>query len=177
MHELLVAQFAAHGAEDAHATGFTVHVNDNGRVLVEASVGAVCATGLPAGVDDDCFDNVALPDGTTENGVLDSGDDGITDSRVAARRTIEHTDGQNLLDLRIVGGLQLRPLLDYLLLAPAVEPVLSGVLLPAGLVERVLSYCISDPDNSANAPQAGIMMLFARAIDVGIVHPRHATLQ
>ncbi len=52
-----------------------------------------------------------------------------------------------------------------------------GALLPASLAERALNCCASDSDNSANAPQTGVMMLLARTIDVGTVHPRHATLQ
>ncbi len=52
-----------------------------------------------------------------------------------------------------------------------------GALLPASLAERALNCCASDSDNSANAPQTGVMMLLARTIDAGTVHPRHATLQ
>src|SRR6478672_10309152 len=38
-HELLVAQLAAHGAEDARAAGFTVGLEDHCGVLVELDVG------------------------------------------------------------------------------------------------------------------------------------------
>src|SRR3978361_837937 len=41
LHELLVAQLAAHGAEDAGATGLTVLAEDDRGVLVELDVGPV----------------------------------------------------------------------------------------------------------------------------------------
>src|SRR3954466_1398913 len=53
LHELLVAQLAAHGAEDAGAARVPVVAEDDGGVLVEADVRAVGTAALLDGADDD----------------------------------------------------------------------------------------------------------------------------
>src|SRR5699024_2129279 len=62
LHEALVAQLAADGAEDARSARLAVGLEDHRRVLVEADVGAVGAPTLLGRADDDRLDDVALLD-------------------------------------------------------------------------------------------------------------------
>src|SRR5690606_38608807 len=112
-HELLVAQLAAHGAEDAGSARLAVSLEDDGGVLVEADVGTVGATTLLGSAHDDGLDDVALLDVAAGDGVLDGGDDDVTDTGVAPAGASEHTDAQDLLGTGVVGDLQSRLLLDH----------------------------------------------------------------
>src|ERR1700710_1272173 len=118
LHELLVAQLAAHGTEDARATGFPVGPEDHCCVLVEADVGTVGTTALLDGAHDHGLDDVALLDVATRDRVLDGGDDDVTDAGVAPTGAAEHTDAQDLLGTRVVGDLESRLLLDHLSCSP-----------------------------------------------------------
>src|SRR3954447_21475679 len=71
LHELLVAQLAAHRAEDAGAARVTVVAEDDRRVLVEADVGAVRTPALLHRAHDDRLDDVALLDVPAGDRVLD----------------------------------------------------------------------------------------------------------
>jgi len=114
LHELLVAQLAAHGAEDARATGLAVVLEDHRGVLVELDVRAVHAPALLAGAHDDRLDDVALLDVAARDGVLDGGDDDVTDTGVATAGPAEHTDAEDLLRTRVVGDPKSRLLLNHL---------------------------------------------------------------
>src|SRR6478736_7526974 len=86
LHELLVAQLAAHRAEDARATGLPVVLEDHGGVLVELDVRTVgTARGLDR-ADDDGLDHIALLDVSARDRVLDGRDDRVTEACVAALR-------------------------------------------------------------------------------------------
>src|SRR3954454_5320735 len=113
LHELLVTQLATHRAEDAGTPGVAVGAQDDSCVLVEADVRAVGATALLDGPDDDGLDDVALLDVAAGDRVLDGGDDDVADAGVAAARTSEHADAQDLLGTRVVGDSQPRLLLDH----------------------------------------------------------------
>ena len=113
LHELLLAQLAAHGAEDAGAARLAVVLEDDGGVLVEADVGAVGTAALLDGAHDDGLDDVALLDVATGDRVLDGGDDDVADAGVAPTRATEHTDAQDLLGTGVVGDLESRLLLDH----------------------------------------------------------------
>src|SRR5690554_2443977 len=113
LHELLLAQLAAHRAEDARATRLAVVLEDHGGVLVELDVRAVRAAALLAGTHDDRLDDVALLDVAPGDGVLDGGDDDVADSRVAAPRATENTDAKDLLGTGVVGDAKPRLLLDH----------------------------------------------------------------
>src|SRR5690606_39984879 len=99
-HEPLVTQLAAHGAEDARATGLAVVLEDHGCVLVELDVRAIRAAALLAGAHDDRLDDVALLDVAAGDGVLDGGDDRVADAGIATSRAAEHADAQDLLGSR-----------------------------------------------------------------------------
>src|ERR1700712_433832 len=113
LHELLLAQLAADRAEDAGATRIVVGLDDHGRVLVELDVATVGAAALLDGADDDGFDDVALLDVSTGDGVLDGRHDDIADARVAPLRTTEHPDAQDFLGTRVIGDLHTRFLLNH----------------------------------------------------------------
>src|SRR3954471_1169210 len=70
LHEPLVAQLAADGAEDARAARPTVLPQDHRGVLVELDVGPVGAPAFLGGADDDRPDDVALLHTATGDGVL-----------------------------------------------------------------------------------------------------------
>src|SRR5699024_6676027 len=97
LHELLVAQLAAHRAEDAGAPGVTVVLEDDRGVLVETDVGTVGTPTFLAGAHDDRLHDVALLDVAAGDRVLDGGHDGVPDARVAATGATEHADAQDLL--------------------------------------------------------------------------------
>src|SRR3954452_4349707 len=103
LHELLVAQLATDGPEDAGPARVAVVAQDDGRVLVEADVRAVGAAALLDGADDDGLDHVALLDVAAGDRVLDGGDDDVADAGVATARAAEHADAENLLGTRVVG--------------------------------------------------------------------------
>src|SRR5690606_28533663 len=113
LHEALVTQLAAHGAEDAGAARLAVGLEDDRCVLVEADVGAVDATDFLGRADDDRLDDVALLDVATGDGVLDGRHDGVADAGVTATGATENTDAENLLGTRVVGDLQSRLLLNH----------------------------------------------------------------
>src|SRR4029078_4130748 len=109
----LVAQLAAHGAEDAGAARLAVLPEDHRGVLLELDVGPVGPAALLAGAHDDRLDDIALLDVAAGDGVLDRGHDGVTDTGVAPARATEDTDAQNLLGAGVVGDLETALLLDH----------------------------------------------------------------
>lgn len=60
LHEVLRAQFAGDGAEDAGALGIAIRSDDHDGVAVEAQVAAVGAANRGLGADDDRFRDFAL---------------------------------------------------------------------------------------------------------------------
>src|SRR5215207_7780679 len=52
LHELPLAQFARHGAEDARSLGLLLVVDEDGRVLVEPDVASVLAPDFLDGTDE-----------------------------------------------------------------------------------------------------------------------------
>src|SRR5262249_25121326 len=113
LHESLLTQFAADRAEDAGTTGVVVRLDDHRRVLVELDVAAIGEPALLDGADHDCLDAVTPLDVAAGNGVLDGGDDDVTDAGVTSRRAAEHPDAQDLLGAGVVGDLQPRFLLNH----------------------------------------------------------------
>src|SRR3954453_10428809 len=114
LHELLVAQLATDGPEDAGPAGIAVVAQDDGRVLVEPDVRAVGAAALLDGPDDDRLDDVALLDVAARDRVLDGGDDDVTEAGVPTAGATEHADGEQLLGAGVVGDLEAGFLLDHL---------------------------------------------------------------
>src|SRR4051812_38134921 len=97
LHEPLVAQLAAHGAEDARAARLAVLAQDHRGVLVELDVRAVGPPALLAGADYHCPDDVPLLQVASGDGVLDRADDDVTDTGVATSGATEHADAQDFL--------------------------------------------------------------------------------
>src|SRR5690606_33871433 len=73
LHELLVAQLAAHGAEDASAARIVVRLDEHGGVLVELDVGTVRTAALLDGAHDDGLHHVTPLDVAAGDGVLHGG--------------------------------------------------------------------------------------------------------
>src|SRR3954469_1484986 len=113
LHELLVAQLAPDRAEDARAAGLAVGLEDHCGVLVELDVRTVRTAALLAGAHDDSLDDVALLDVAAGDGVLDGGDDDVTDACVTTARTTENTDAQDLLGTSVVSDTKPRLLLNH----------------------------------------------------------------
>src|SRR5699024_1311291 len=95
------------------ATGVPVALEDDCGVLVELDVAAVGTPALLAGAHDDRLDDVTLLDVAARDGVLDGGDDDVTDAGVTTTRATENTDAQDLLGTGVVGDAQSRLLLDH----------------------------------------------------------------
>src|SRR5512133_2665036 len=112
-HEALLPQLTADGAEDARAARVPAVLDENGSVLVETDVRAVRPAALLGGAHDDGLDDLTLLDVAAGDGVLDGGDDDVTDTGVAPTRPTEHPDAENLLGTRVVGDLESRLLLDH----------------------------------------------------------------
>src|SRR4029077_8315003 len=113
LHELLLAQLAAHRTENTGASRLAVGLEDDRGVLVEADVRTVGPAALLDGAHDDGLDDVTLLHVATGDRVLDGGDDGVADPRVAATGAPEHTDAEDLLRTGVVGDLESRLLLDH----------------------------------------------------------------
>src|SRR5262245_9698097 len=117
LHEPLVAQLAAHRAEDARAARLAVLPQDDRGVLVELDVRAVGTTTLLGGTHDHGLDDVALLHVAARDGVLDRADDDVTDAGVATPGATENPDAQDLLGTGVVGDLESRLLLDHFCLS------------------------------------------------------------
>src|SRR3954469_21138356 len=113
LHEPAVAQLATDPAEDAGPPRLAVPLDQDGGVLVEPDVAAVGAAALLDGAHDHGPDHVTALHAGGRDGLLDGGDDGVADSRVAPRRAAEHPDAQDLLGTGVVGDAQPRLLLDH----------------------------------------------------------------
>src|SRR3954454_4873396 len=113
LHEPLVAQLPAHGAEDAGAARLSVLAQDHRGVLVELDVRAVGTPALLAGADHHGLDDVSLLDVAAGDGVLDRADDDVTDAGVATAGATEHPAAQDFLGTGVVGDFDSRLLLDH----------------------------------------------------------------
>src|SRR5580765_213561 len=139
LHELLVAQLAAHRAEDAGAPGVTVALEDHCGVLVELDVAAIGTATFLRRAHDDRLDDVALLDVAAGDGVLHRGDDRVADTGIPSTRATENTDAQDLLGTGVVGDTQSRLLLDHFLSpkcragspGAAAEPCRTGITWPS----------------------------------------------
>src|SRR4051812_19515517 len=115
LHEVAVAQLAGDRAEDARAARVVGGVDDHGGVLVERDVGAVLASELLLGPDDDRGDHFPLLDVAVGDRLLDRGDDRVADAGVAALRAAANADAEDLTRTRVVGHAQACLGLDHLL--------------------------------------------------------------
>src|SRR2546425_3420789 len=113
LHELLVAQLAPHGPEDAGRPRFALVRDEHGGVFVEADVGAVLALGLLGGPDDHRPDDLPLLDLARGDGVLDRDDDDVSQPRVATLGPAEDADHECPPGARVVRVLEHRFLLHH----------------------------------------------------------------
>src|SRR2546423_1472895 len=119
LHEVAVAEFARHGAEDARADGRVVGLNQYARVLVEANVCAVLAPNLFDGANDDGVVHRPLLHRAVGRRLLDRDLDLVTQG--SPRRLGRAADGLDHLDAtraRVVRHVQRRLHLDCHLLTP-----------------------------------------------------------
>src|SRR5436309_282244 len=83
-HELALAQLAGDRAEYARADRFSLVVDQNGGVAIEADVGAVAPPLFLHRADDDRLDDLPLLDVRLGRGFLDRRRDDVAEPRVAA---------------------------------------------------------------------------------------------
>src|SRR6266540_2809442 len=124
LHEVLLAQLAGDGTEDAGAARVARAVDQHGRVLVERDRGAVVAPERLASAHDDRLDDLALLDGALRCRRLDRGGDHVPHARVATMRAALHADAQDLAGAGVVGDTQPGFLLDHR--PPSSQIVLCG---------------------------------------------------
>src|SRR5688572_24786010 len=89
LHELPLAKLARHRTEDARSLGFLLVVDQHGRVLVEADVGAVLAADFLPRPDQDRLVHVALLHGRSRKRVLDGDHDDVPEHAVAFTRAAQ----------------------------------------------------------------------------------------
>src|SRR6476619_3702344 len=77
LHEPLVAQLAAHRAEDARAARLAVLLDEHRSVLVETDVAAIRPTALLDGAHDDGLDDITLLHARAGQSVLHRRDDDV----------------------------------------------------------------------------------------------------
>src|SRR5690606_1705622 len=121
LHELLVAKFTADRPEDTGAAGLPVCLENDGCVLVEADVRAICSTSRLACPNDDSFDDVALLHVAAGDRVLHGCDDRVAETCVATLRAPEYTNREQLLGTGVIGDLESGFLLNHLLLLQSVS--------------------------------------------------------
>src|SRR5665647_961092 len=103
LHEVLLAQLAGHGPEDAGPARVVLVVDQHGGVLVERDVRAVLATELLLGAHHHGTDDLALLDAAAGRGDLDGADDDVADRRVAPLGATADPDAEDLARARVVG--------------------------------------------------------------------------
>src|SRR3954466_2669643 len=103
LHEVAVAQLARHRPEDARAARVVGGVDDHRGVLVEGDVGAVLATELLLGPDDDGRHDLALLHVAVRDRLLDRRHDRVADPGVAALRPAADADAEDLARAGVVG--------------------------------------------------------------------------
>src|SRR5206468_4832215 len=114
LHEVLLAQLARDGPEDAGAARVALAVDDHGGVLVEGDRRAVLAAVCLLRAHDDGLHDLALLHRALRGGELDRADDDVADARVAAMRPALDADAQELAGAGVVGDAQSGLLLDHL---------------------------------------------------------------
>src|SRR5207302_10210588 len=109
----LFAQLAPHGPEDAGRPGLALVGDEDGRVLVEADVGAVLAPRLLGRPHDHRPGHLALLDLAGGDGVLDRDHHDVAQPRIAALGPAEHADHERFAGARVVRDLENRFLLYH----------------------------------------------------------------
>src|SRR5262249_37822245 len=113
LHEVLLAQLAGDGPEDARTAGVHLVVDDDGGVLVEPDQRAVGATVGLLRPDDDGFHHFALLDRALRRCGLHGSNDDAADAGVAPVRATHHADAQDLAGAGVVRDLEAALLLDH----------------------------------------------------------------
>src|SRR5512145_2123973 len=113
LHELLRAELARHGPEDAGADRLALRVVENRRVLVEPQLAPVGSADLLGRPDHHGLVDVPLLDLAVGNRLLDADDDDVADARVSPLAPAEDLDATEALRARVVGGIQHRLHLDH----------------------------------------------------------------
>src|SRR5262245_36522523 len=151
LHEASLAKLPRHRPEDAGpARVLRVGRQDHDRVVVEPDVGAVGATALLGGANDDGLDDLALLDRAAGQRVLHRPDDDVPHVRVPAGAAAEHANHEDLLRPGVVRHLAARFLLDHYLALSTTSTTRQRLLLDIGRVSTtrtksptVASFCSS----------------------------------
>src|SRR5207248_3106178 len=113
LHEVLLAQLAGDGPEDARAARVARLVDDHGGVLVEGDRGAVVAAERLLRPHDHRPHDLALLNGALRRRGLDGADNDVADPRVPAMVAAHDTDAEDLAGAGVVGDPQARLLLNH----------------------------------------------------------------
>src|SRR5260370_1759584 len=113
LHEVLLAQLARDGSEDARPARVALVVDDHGGVLVERDRRAVVAPERLLRPHDDRAHDLALVDRALRGRRLDGADDDVANAGVAAVMAAHHADAEQLAGARVVGHLETGLLLDH----------------------------------------------------------------
>src|ERR671936_3229262 len=114
LHEVVLAELARDGPEDAGAARVALVVDDHGGVLVERDRRAVVAAVRLARPHDHGLDDLALLDRPLRRRLLDGADDYVADARVAALRSPLDADAEDLAGAGVVGNAESGLLLNHL---------------------------------------------------------------
>src|SRR5580658_6024869 len=119
LHEILLAQFAGDGSEDARAARIVFLVDDDRGVAVETDVAAVGAAARLLGADDHAADDFTLLDLAAGQRFLDGADDDVADvgdlalELALAAAAAKDLDTHRLLGAGVVGDVNVCLLLDH----------------------------------------------------------------
>src|SRR4051794_1855854 len=162
LHEVLLAQLAGHGPEDARAARVALVVDDHRCVLVERDQRSVVAAERLPRTDDDRLHDLALLDGALRRRRLHGSGDDVADARVAAAGAPGDADAEQPARAGVVRNLQTCLLLDHQSLPRLLHDLREAPVLR--LRERAR---LDDPDDVADA--RGVLLVvrveLARAAD------------
>ena len=143
LHESLFSQLSGDRSEDTGAYGLLILVDDNGCVLVELDVAAVCSSGAGGGSYDNGLNDLSLLDDAAGGRVFYGTYDDVTDISLLTACAAEDTDAEEFLCSGIVGNLQSGFCLDHLvppyLTFSTISTSLHLLDLDRGLVSMILT--------------------------------------
>src|SRR5262249_597002 len=108
-----VTQFTRNRTKDAGCTWLLVVTDNYGSIVVKFDSRAILATNHVLGADNDSFDNALFLNVTARVGFLNSSNNDVTNSGIAAACPAKHTDAQDFFGTTIVANDQARFLLNH----------------------------------------------------------------
>ena len=110
---ILLTELSGHRPKDTGALGGLVFLDDDGCVLIELDVRAVCAVNTVHASDYDSLNDVTLLDHTAGCSLLNSANYDIADVCLTTTGAAQNTDAKELLCTGVVGNLHPRFLLNH----------------------------------------------------------------